>query len=79
MAQEPIDPKDVASGTAVGAGSRYGVARSKRRRRGEAAGVGAGTALPPSKRSGAGSVWVTAVAVVIVLAGMLFVMLRVAQ
>jgi hypothetical protein len=79
MAQEPIDPKDVAAGTAVGAGSRYGVARFKRRRRGEAAGVGAGTALPPSKRSDARSLWVTAVAVVIVLAGMLFVMLRFAQ
>ena len=32
----------VAAGTAVGAASRYGVSRFKRRRRGEAAGIGAG-------------------------------------
>jgi hypothetical protein len=78
VTKEPIDPKDVASATAVGAASRLGVARHRQRgdeaAQGSASGLAAGH---PRKKSG--SVVVTALVVIVVIVGLLFVMLRFAQ
>lgn len=78
MTKEPIDPKDVASATAVGAASRLGVSRHRQRGDEAAQGSAGGTAAGRPRRK-PGSVVITALVVTAVIVGLLYVMLRFAN
>jgi hypothetical protein len=83
---QPIDPRDVAAGTAIGAAARIGAARYRDRIRGQrtgegaAAGAGAATAVDRAKaRRRKGSLLPVTIAFLIILIGMLALMLAVGR
>jgi hypothetical protein len=84
---QPIEPRDVAAGTAIGAAVRVGAARYRDRIRGQrtgegaAAGAGAATALVERGRAKRrkGSLLLGTLAFLIIVIGMLALMLAVGR